>query len=121
MKCFEPNGWLNIQGLLEEDKYMINDFYKYDTILAVRYGTSISHKGFLLKEFQSRLYDSWMDKEHTGKKRFVKNLYMVKYEDKQFTFKKFYGKKSLITVFTTRIVLTEKINFNKIQKKLDFL
>ena len=100
---------------------MINDFSKYDTILAVRYGTSICHKGFLLKEFQSRVDNSWLNKEHTSKNRFVKNLYMVKYEDKQFAFKKFYGKKSLITIFTTRIVLTEKTNFNKIQKKLDFM
>ncbi len=100
---------------------MINDFSKFDTVLAVRCGTSINHKGFLLKEFQSRLEYSFMNKEHTSQNRLVKNLYMVKYEDKKFAFKKFYGKKSLIKIFTTRIVLTEKTNFNKIQKKLDFM
>lgn len=100
---------------------MINDFSKYDTILAIRLGTSIIHKGFLLQEFHSRLDYSSLNQVHTNQTRLIKNIYMAKSEGKQFVIKKFYGKKKLIKIFTTRIVLTEKKNFNKIQRKLDFM
>lgn len=83
----------------------MEDFCKYDTILATRLDSEIIHKGFLFQTFTGRanLYP----------KSYFKNIYMILSDG---TIKKFYGKKKLIKVYPCRIVLTEKNH-----QKLDFL
>jgi hypothetical protein len=81
-------------------------FSQYDTILAVRGNGDVIHKGFFLNSFPGRnLIDSY------------KTIYMLK---TNWVMKKFYGKKKSIKIYSTRLVLTEKINFVKKPKVLDF-
>ncbi len=84
-------------------------FSRFDTILAVKGNNEIIHQGFLLGYFKSYDYtDSCL----------VKTVYLVKCGERDT--KKFYGKKKTIKINSTRIVLTEKIRFDKKYKTLDF-
>ena len=82
-------------------------FSQYDTILAIRIGSDIEYKGFLLDTFNGKNFiDGY------------KTIYLFKTNG---IMKKFYSKKKReIMIYSTRLVLTEKNNFVKKHKQLDF-
>jgi hypothetical protein len=75
----------------------MNDFQQFDTVLAVKSEGS-EYKGFLYNAFKSKL--TVFNSNH------YKTIYLVLPNGKP---KKFYGKRKILTLYSTRMVLIEKI------------
>lgn len=85
----------------------MNNFSKYDTVIAIKGNGIRVLKGFLLEYIQGKFL----------KGDNCKTVYLFNNKEKKL--EKFYGKKHIITIYSTRLVLTEKDMSYKIMVALE--